>query len=189
MRIQEVLLAGFGGQGVLSMGQFLCYAGMLEKKEVSWVPSYGPEMRGGTANCMVIVSDRQIDSPVFEVCDAAILMNGPSYDKFEKSVRPGGILLYNSSLIESRNRRSDITVIGIPANEIAGSLGGAQVANMVMIGALLELAPVVAIDSVLECLRKVLPASKHHLLPLNRQAMEAGAEFIKAQPEDEKLAV
>lgn len=187
MRIQEILLAGFGGQGVLSMGQFLCYAGMLENKEVSWVPSYGPEMRGGTANCMVIVSDRQIDSPVFEQCDAAVLMNGPSYDRFEKKVRPGGIILYNSSLIESRNRRSDVTVIGVPANDIAISRGSSQVANMVMIGALLELVPIVTIDSVLECLRKVLPASRHHLLPLNREAMEAGAEHIRARPQDVKM--
>ena len=188
MSVKEVLLAGFGGQGVLSMGQFLCYAGMLEEREVSWVPSYGPEMRGGTANCMVIVSDHPIDSPVLDACDAAILMNGPSYDKFEKTARPGGILLFNSSLIESRNRRSDVTVIGVPANEIATSLGSGQVANMVMIGALLELSSVVSIDSVLECLRKVLPSSKHHLLPLNRQAMEAGGQYVRSQPGEEQLA-
>lgn len=136
--IEQVIMAGFGGQGVMSMGQLLAYSGMLEGKNVSWLPSYGPEMRGGTANCNVIVSDDEIGSPIVTEATAVIAMNLPSLDKFEHSVMPGGTLIINSSLIERKCSRTDIDVFYIPANEIADELGNNRVANMVMLGAYLK---------------------------------------------------
>ncbi|MTI94858.1 MAG: 2-oxoacid:ferredoxin oxidoreductase subunit gamma [Firmicutes bacterium] len=173
----ELILAGFGGQGVMSMGQMLTYAGMIEGKEVSWIPSYGPEMRGGTANCAVVISDEQIGSPVVTEPDIVIAMNLPSMDKFEPMLKSGGILIYNSSLIERSVSRDDITVIPVPANEVAGELGNSRVANMVIMGTLLSKASLVSKEGILEALRKVLPSHRHDLLTVNEQALERGAEY------------
>jgi len=172
----EIIVAGFGGQGVLLTGQLLAYAGLLEGKQVAWVPSYGPEMRGGTANCSVIISDRSIGSPLVDEPGAALVFNQPSLDKFEKHIRNRGLLLINSSTVDTRGvKRKDLQVHHIPANEIAARLGNDRVVNMVMLGAYLELTGVVSIDSVLAALAKVLPVNKHSLLTVNRKAAEAGA--------------
>lgn len=180
MAEEKIIMAGFGGQGVMSMGQLLTYAGMIEEKNVSWLPSYGPEMRGGTANCAVIVSDKQVGSPIItNDATAAIVMNLPSLDKFEADIREGGNLLINSSLIEKKATRDDLKVFYVKANEIANDLGNAKVANMVMLGAYLEITKTVKVESVIEALKKVFGPAKEHLVPLNKQALEKGAEAVR----------
>jgi len=176
---ERVIMAGFGGQGVMSMGQILTYAGMIENKNVSWLPSYGPEMRGGTANCNVMVSDNLIGSPIVTEATAAIVMNRPSLDKFEDDIEANGNLLINSSLIDRKANRDDVNVYYIPANEIAVELGNAKAANMVMLGAYLELTKAVGIESIIEAFKKVFGESKSHLIPLNKNALEKGAEAVK----------
>ena len=152
----KVICAGFGGQGVMSMGQLLAYAGMIEDKHVSWLPSYGPEMRGGTANCGVTVSDEEIGSPIItNDADIAIVMNLPSLIKFEKDVKPGGKIFVNSSLIEKKVERTDIEVYYIDANKIAADIGNIKAANLVMLGAVLKSTPIVDIESILEAFKKV----------------------------------
>lgn len=175
---RQIIVAGFGGQGVLLMGQLLAYAGMLEGQEVSWMPSYGPEMRGGSANCAVVISDRPVGSPKVEDATAVIAMNRPSMEQFEKNVVPGGGLLYNSSLIEVKPTRDDIRVVAVPCNDIAQELGNARVANMVMLGAYIELTKLFPMDALVEALRHKLGPSKEKLIPLNRKAMEAGAACV-----------
>lgn len=178
--LQEVIIAGFGGQGVLSMGQLLTYAGMLEGKQVAWYPSYGPEMRGGTANCGVTVSDKEISCPLVSEPTTAIVMNRPSLVKFEPIVKPGGLLLVNSSLVDKKASRKDIRVIEILANDLAAEkLGNTRVANIIMLGAFLELTKTVNIDAIIESLKMVLPERRHNLIPLNRQALELGAEVVR----------
>ena len=176
---QEIISAGFGGQGVLSLGQLLAYAGMLEDKNVSWLPSYGPEMRGGTANCSVIVSSDPVGSPVVTEGDAVIVLNKPSLDKFESVLKPGGLLLINSSLIERKTSRDDIKVYYIPANEIAAKLGNPKVANMIMLGAFVEASGIVKKKSIIEAFGKVLGERKAHLLPVNEKAYDEGAALVK----------
>jgi 2-oxoglutarate ferredoxin oxidoreductase subunit gamma len=179
----ELLIAGFGGQGVLSMGQTLSYAGMVEGKEISWMPSYGPEMRGGTANCIVIVSDRRISSPIISRFDSVIVLNQPSMDKFENAVKPGGLLLYDSTNIISPPTRDDIRIVPIAASEEAAALKNMRIMNMVMLGAFLEQTHVVNIDAVMQALKKVLPERYHNLLPLNGQALRRGVELCaQAEP-------
>ena len=177
---EKVICAGFGGQGVMSMGQLLTYAGMIEDKQVSWLPSYGPEMRGGTANCNVIVSESLIGSPII-VDDAtcAIVMNLPSLEKFEADLAPQGKLLINSSLIEKKASRDDVTAYYIPANEIAIELGNDKVANMVMLGAYIELTHVVEVESLHKAFMKVFGERKAHLIDINMKALEKGAEAVK----------
>ncbi len=180
MAEEKIIMAGFGGQGVMSMGQLLTYAGMIEEKNVSWLPSYGPEMRGGTANCAVIVSEKQVGSPIItNDATAAIVMNLPSLDKFEADIREGGKLLINSSLIEKKATRDDLKVFYVKANEIANDLGNGKVANMVMLGAYLEITKIVKVESVIEALKKVFGPAKEHLVPLNKQALEKGAEAVR----------
>ncbi len=177
---EKVIMAGFGGQGVMSMGQLLTYSGMIENKNVSWLPSYGPEMRGGTANCNVLVSDKLIGSPVItNDATTAIVMNLPSLIKFEEDVISGGKLLINSSLIERKAKRDDLEVYYVPASEIAVELGNAKVANMVMLGAYLELTKAVEIKSIFEAFKKVFGEKKAHLIPLNEEALKKGAEAVK----------
>jgi 2-oxoglutarate ferredoxin oxidoreductase subunit gamma len=176
---QEFIFAGFGGQGVLLMGQLLAYAAMDEGKKVSWIPSYGPEMRGGTANCTVIVSDREIGSPVVGSPSCVVAMNLPSLDKFEDRVKPGGVLVINSSLVTREPKRQDVTVIKVPATDVASELGNIRVANMAALGAVVEATQVVAPDSVLEALRQNLPQHRQNLLPLNREAIEKGRNAAK----------
>ena len=180
MAEEKIIMAGFGGQGVMSMGQLLTYAGMIEDKNVSWLPSYGPEMRGGTANCAVIVSDKQVGSPIINNdATAAIVMNLPSLTKFEADVRKDGMLLVNASLIENKAKRDDLKVFYIKANEIANDLGNAKVANMVMLGAYLEITKIVKVESIIEALKKVFGPAKEHLVPLNKDALEKGAEAVR----------
>jgi 2-oxoglutarate ferredoxin oxidoreductase subunit gamma len=174
----EILFAGFGGQGILSMGMTLAYAGIVEGKEVSWMPSYGPEMRGGTANCIVIVSDKRISSPIVTRFDALVAMNQPSVDKFEKAVKPGGIIMYDSGNIIVPPTRTDVTVAPVPVEAEALKLNNLKVRNMIMLGAFLSVCQVVGTTAVVKALSKVLPERYHHLLPLNRRALERGETLV-----------
>jgi 2-oxoglutarate ferredoxin oxidoreductase subunit gamma len=176
--LHQMISAGFGGQGVLLLGQLIAYSGMNEGKNVSWMPSYGPEMRGGTANCSVIVSDEEIGSPVVTDADAVVVMNRPSLEKYEANVAPGGKLFINSSLIDIKATRDDIDIYYIPANEIADELGNARVANIVMLGAYLKQTGVVQPDTLIACLSETLGEKKAHLIPLNEQAMQKGAACV-----------
>ena len=178
---QEIVIAGFGGQGVLSMGMTLAYAGMVEDKDVSWMPSYGPEMRGGTANCTVILNDEKISSPIINSFDTAIILNQPSMVKFESTVNPGGQIIYESNNILSPPTRNDITVLNIPANLEAVKLNNKRVMNMIILGVYLGLNPVLKTESILKALEKVLPERHHHLIPLNKKALERGMD-LAAEP-------
>ncbi len=177
---EEIIIAGFGGQGVLSMGQTLGYAAMVEDKYVSWMPSYGPEMRGGTANCMTILSDNHISSPIISQFDTAILLNQPSMDKFESRVKPGGIILYEPNTIPHPSVRKDIEIYAIAASQEANKLNNSRIANMIMLGAYLERKPMVSIDSIIKALKKVLPERYHNLLDINRKGLEVGSEIMKS---------
>jgi Pyruvate:ferredoxin oxidoreductase and related 2-oxoacid:ferredoxin oxidoreductases, gamma subunit len=173
------IFAGFGGQGVLLIGQLLALAGMNEGREVSWLPSYGPEMRGGTANCSVVVSDEPIASPVLSMADCVIAMNTPSLDKFESCVNPGGKLFINSSIIEKKATRTDIDVYYVPCNEIADSLQNPKVGNMAMLGAYIEATKAVEVKSILDALLYKLGEKKAKFIPLNEKAIQMGAESIR----------
>ena len=176
--LEELIVAGFGGQGVLSLGMTLAYAGMVEDKEISWMPSYGPEMRGGTANCITILSDKKISSPIISTFDSAIILNQPSMDKFAGRIKPGGLLLYESGNIFKPSTRTDIDIIGIMATTEAILMKNAKIMNMIMLGAYLQLKPVVKNESILEALKKVLPEKYHHLLAINQQALEKGEAMV-----------
>ena len=176
--LEEMIVAGFGGQGVLSMGMTLAYAGMLEDKEISWMPSYGPEMRGGTANCMTIVSDEPISSPILSTFDSVIVLNQPSMDKFAPRVKPGGLLLYDSSNILQPSQRTDIEIIAIPATNEAIRRKQPKTLNMILLGAFLSCKPVVSDASVFQALEKVLPEKYHHLLHDNREAFYWGKHLV-----------
>jgi 2-oxoglutarate ferredoxin oxidoreductase subunit gamma len=174
----EIIIAGFGGQGVLFAGQLLAYAGMGKGLGVTWIPSYGPEMRGGTANCTVIISDEEIGSPMVRYPQAVLAMNLPSLDKYEPMVKPGGVLVVNSSIIERAVTRTDIKVVMVPGNVIAEQLGDRRMTNMVMLGALLANLPVIPLEALEKALQEHLPARHQHLLPLNSQAIRKGAEYL-----------
>lgn len=180
MSTEKLLLAGFGGQGIMSMGMMLAYSGMIENKHVSWCPSYGPEMRGGTANCSVIISDNEVASPIVNAeATVVVAMNMPSLKKFESYVAKGGLLLVNSSLIEEKSLRDDIDVRYIKANHIAKEIEpSGKVANMVMLGALIELKPMVKVDTLKEAFLKVFGENKAKFLPMNEQAISNGAKTI-----------
>lgn len=178
-KAHEIIFAGFGGQGILSMGQIISYSAMIENKEVSWMPSYGPEMRGGTANCIVIVSPSKISSPIVSRFDSALILNQPSLEKFEHEVKPGGLLIYEESTIINPPKRDDLEILSIPANEEAQKLGKKQVANMILVGAFLARRPIVKIENIIKALRKVLPERHHHLIPLNEQALELGQKIAR----------
>ena len=177
IQTQEMIIAGFGGQGVLSMGQIISYSAMKEGKEVSWMPAYGPEMRGGTANCIVIVSPQKVSSPIVTMFDSAIILNQPSLDKFDSKVKPGGLLVCEQSTIITPSVRTDIEILMIPAVEQAVKMGKRQIANMIILGAFLERKPVVSISNVLLALKEVLPERHHHLIPLNEEALQIGKHF------------
>ncbi|MFZ1730771.1 MAG: 2-oxoacid:acceptor oxidoreductase family protein [Bacteroidota bacterium] len=179
--LEEVIFAGFGGQGVLSMGQVLAYAGMIENREVCWMPSYGPEMRGGTANCIVTVSSDEISSPIIGTFLTVVALNQPSLDKFEMAVKPGGTLIYDSTNIIDPPTRTDIDIVPIPASEEAVKLKNTKIMNMIVLGAFLAKREAVKIESVLDALRKVLPERHHHLIPLNEQALQRGRELAFAK--------
>ena len=175
---EEIIIAGFGGQGVLSMGKILAYGGIMQDQEVSWLPSYGPEMRGGTCNVSVVLSDNKISSPVLSRFDTAIILNQQSMDKFEKQVKPGGLLLYDTNGITRHPERTDITICRIDAVEEAAKMGNAKAYNMVVLGAFLKMKPIVTMDNVLKGLKKSLPPRRHNLIPMNEQAITAGMEAV-----------
>ncbi len=176
---EEIIIAGFGGQGVLSMGQILCYSGVMENKEVSWMPSYGPEMRGGTANCIAIISDTRISSPIVTKFDTVIALNQPSLDKFESAVKPGGLLIYEASTILNPPKRTDIDIIPIEAANEAAKLKNSRVMNMIVLGAFLQKKPILKMENIIEGIKKVLPERYHHLIPLNKQALKRGMELAE----------
>lgn len=175
----QIIMAGFGGQGVMSMGKILAEAGLKEGKNVSWLPSYGPEMRGGTANCSVIISEEPVGAPTVTEATAAIVMNRPSLDKFEKDVIPGGNLFINSSLIDKKATRTDINVYYVPANEIANDMGSGKIANMVMLGAYLKVTNAAKEDTIMEYISEVFSGKKASVVPMNKEALKRGADCIK----------
>ncbi len=175
----SIIISGFGGQGTLFAGQLLTYAALDYDKICTWIPSYGPEMRGGTAHCTVIISDEEIGSPLVRYPDAVIAMNLPSLDKYEHLVKAGGVLLANSSLINRPIERKDITGLDIPGNEIAEEMGNSRITNMVMTGALLELMPVLPMEVLKSALDKHMPERNRKFLPLNYEALDAGAIFAR----------
>lgn len=175
---QEIIISGFGGQGVLSMGKILAYAALMEGKEVTWMPAYGPEQRGGTANVTVIISDSPISSPILSSYDTAILLNQPSLDKFQPKVKVGGTLIYDSFGIIDKPTRTDIGNWHIPAMEIAAELKMMKCFNMFVLGGFLKIHPVVQTESVMKALKKTLPERHHDLLPLNEKAILKGMEII-----------
>ena len=175
----EYIIAGFGGQGMLLIGKFLAMACMMDGKHVSWLPSYGPEMRGGTANCSVVVSDKPIASPLVDMADVVIAMNRPSLDKFENSVRPGGTLVINSSIIDRKAVRTDVEVVYCDANKIAEEVGNPKGANVAILGALLAKSPVCSTDTMVEAIRIELGEKKAKFLEGNKKALVAGMEAAK----------
>lgn len=175
----EIIIAGFGGQGVLSMGKILAYSGLMENKEVTWMPAYGPEQRGGTANVTVIVSEERISSPILSQYDVAIVLNQPSLDKFESKVKPGGILIYDGFGIINPPTRKDINVYRIDAMDKAAELKNSKVFNMIVLGGLLKVCPIVSTDGLNKALYKTLPERHHGLIPLNMEAVEAGGQIIE----------
>ncbi len=174
-----LLAAGFGGQGILTLGQLVAYTAMNEGRFVTWIPSYGPEMRGGTANCSVVVSDAEIASPVVNHADAVVIMNQPSLEKFEKMVKPGGVLIYNSDLVTYKNPRTDVKVIPVPANSAAAELGNDKVANVIALGALAEATDLMKPETCLETLKEMLGKKKAQLLELNINAFARGREIAR----------
>lgn len=175
----EIIMAGFGGQGVMAMGKILAEAALKEGKNVSWLPSYGPEMRGGTANCNVIVSDEPVGAPVVSEATAALILNRPSLDKFEGDVIPGGVLIINSSLIDQKAKREDIKVYYVPANDIANELGNGRIVNMVMLGAYLEASGAAKQDTIMEIITEIFSGKKASVIPVNKEALVRGAACIK----------
>lgn len=176
---QEIIIAGFGGQGVLSMGKILAYSGLMEGKEVTWMPSYGPEQRGGTANVTVILSDEPISSPILNEYDIAIVLNQPSMDKFESKVKPGGILIYDSYGIHQPINRTDINIYQVDAMDAATEMKNEKAFNMIILGGLLKIAPMVQLENVLLGLKKSLPERHHKLIPMNEAAIKKGMEIIR----------
>lgn len=176
---EEIIIAGFGGQGVLSMGKIMAYSGMMQGMEVSWMPSYGPEMRGGTANVNVILSDERISSPILRSFDTAIILNQQSMDKFENAVKPGGILIYDGNGITRHPERKDIDIYRIEAAEEAVRMKMQKVFNMIVLGGFLKVKPILETGNVLKGLKKSLPERYHHLIPLNEEAIKRGKEIIQ----------
>ena len=176
---EEILIAGFGGQGVLSMGKIMAYSGVMQDMEVSWMPSYGPEMRGGTANVIVILSNERISSPVIRHFDTAIILNQQSLDKFESSVKPGGVLIYDGNGITRHPERKDISVYRVDATEEASRMNSPKTFNMVVMGGFLKVKPVLKLENVIKGLKKSLPERYHKLIPENEKALLRGEEIIR----------
>jgi 2-oxoglutarate ferredoxin oxidoreductase subunit gamma len=176
---EEIIIAGFGGQGVLSMGKILAYSGLMQGQEVSWMPSYGPEQRGGTANVTVILSDTPVSSPVLNNYDTAIVLNQPSLDKFESKVKAGGTLIFDSNGFTRFPERTDINIYRIDATEYAVANNMAKTMNMLILGGLLKIRPIVTVENVMKGLKKSLPERHHHLLGKNEEAINKGMELIR----------
>ena len=175
---EEIIIAGFGGQGVLSMGKILAYSGIMQDQEVSWMPSYGPEMRGGTANVTVILSDDRVSSPILNSYDTGIILNQQSMDKFEESIKVGGTLLYDPNGITRHPSRTDIKIYKINAAEKAAEMGNTKIFNMVVLGAYLKIKPIVKMENVIKGLKKSLPERYHHMVALNEEAIYKGMENV-----------
>lgn len=178
---EEIIISGFGGQGVLSMGKILAYSGIMEGKEVTWMPSYGPEQRGGTANVTVILSDKRITSPVLNAYDTAIVLNQPSLDRFMPQIKTGGTLIYDPASILVPPTRTDINIYSIPAMSEAANMQNAKVFNMLLLGGLIKVRPIVTIEDVVQGLHKTLPERHHHLIPMNEQAIRHGMEIVRLE--------
>ncbi len=176
---EEIIIAGFGGQGVLSMGKILAYSGIMQDMEVSWMPSYGPEMRGGTANVTVILSEENVSSPILNEYDTAIILNQQSMDKFEERVKPGGLLLYDGNGITRHPERKDINIFRVDAAEESAKMSTTKTFNMIVLGAYLKVKPVVKLENVTAGLKKSLPERHHHLIPVNEDAITRGLEIVK----------
>ncbi len=176
---EEIIIAGFGGQGVLSMGKILAYSGIMQNREVSWMPSYGPEMRGGTANVTVIVSDERISSPILRSYDTAIILNQQSMDKFEQTVKTYGTLLYDPNGITKHPTRADINIYRVEGAKKAAEMGNTKIFNMIVLGAYLKMKPIVKIENVIKGLRKSLPERYHKLIPLNEDAIRMGMNSVE----------
>jgi len=177
--LERIIISGFGGQGVMLMGRLLAYAGMIEGKKVAWMPSYGPEMRGGTANCTVLISSNEIGSPIVSHPKILIAMNQPSLDKFEPNVRENGLIILNSSLIKREVKRKDVNIIKIPADDIAARLGNSRAANMVVLGAYVKKSGVVKMETIFKALEKALAGRNQKLIDINKKALKQGAELVK----------
>ena len=177
----SIIIAGFGGQGVLFAGQLLAYAALGAGKQVTWIPSYGPEMRGGTAHCTVVIGDEPIGAPLVRNPDVAITLNLPSTDKYEPLVKPGGVLVVNRSLVQRPIQRQDITVLAVPADDMATELGNRRLANVILLGALLAVRPILEPAAIEQALAEHLPERHAHLLELNKQALQAGMAFAREQ--------
>jgi 2-oxoglutarate ferredoxin oxidoreductase subunit gamma len=176
---EEVIISGFGGQGALFAGQLLAYTGMDEGWHVTWIPSYGPEMRGGTAHCIVIVSDDSIGSPIIRQPTACIVMNPPSMEKYEPRVKPGGVLVANSTLVRATSERADLSTVYIPANELAAELGNVKMANVVLLGALLGTREILPIDSIKRTMEIHIPERRKHIIEPNKRALDRGVAFVR----------
>jgi 2-oxoglutarate ferredoxin oxidoreductase subunit gamma len=176
---EEIIIAGFGGQGVLSMGKIMAYSAVMQDMEVSWMPSYGPEMRGGTANVIVIISSERISSPIIRHYDTAIILNQQSLDKFEQMVKPGGILIYDSNGITRHPERKDLAIYRIDATEEASKMNSPKIFNMIVLGGFLKIKPIIKIENVIKGLKKSLPERYHNLIPMNEKALVRGNEIIK----------
>jgi len=176
---EEVIVSGFGGQGALFAGQLLTYTGMDGGYQVTWIPSYGPEMRGGTAHCTVILSDDPIGSPIIRNPTAAIVMNPPSMEKYGPLVKPGGVLVANSTLIRARSERDDITVVYVPANDLAAELGNIKMANVVLLGALLATRPILPVEAVKKAMEDHIPERRKHIIEPNKRALDRGIEYVQ----------
>lgn len=175
---EEIIIAGFGGQGVLSMGKIMAYSGIMQDQEVSWMPSYGPEMRGGTANVTVILSDERISSPILTRYDTAIILNQQSMDKFEPMVKQGGTLIYDGNGITRHPERKDIKIYRVEAADEAAKMGFSKIFNMIVLGGFLKVRPIISLENVIQGLKKSLPARYHHLIPDNEKALKRGMEII-----------
>lgn len=178
-KVERIILAGFGGQGILFLGKVLAEAGMHAGKHVSWIPSYGPEMRGGTANCTVIISENEIASPMVTVPDAVVAMNRPSVAKFNLRIKAGGMLMYNSSLIERQEFRDDIRLVEIPASDIADELNNPRVANLVMAGAYCKFSKLLSYDKLVEIMPGLMPGNKKEMLEVNLAAIKKGFDYVE----------
>ena len=177
MSTKQLLFSGFGGQGILFAGKFIAYKGLMDQKQVSWLPSYGPEMRGGTASCSVIVSDEPVGSPIVSTPDILIAMNLPSLDKYESTVAKGGMIIMDSSLIERKVVRDDVKVFAVPATQMASDNGMPTLANMILVGKLLKELDDFGEESVTAALKKVISAKRADMMDVNRKAMQLGADY------------
>jgi len=177
MKTTQILIAGFGGQGVLFAGKFLAYKGMIEDQQVSWLPSYGPEMRGGTANCSVILSDSPVGSPIITQPDVLVAMNLPSLQKFVDTVVPGGMIFVDSTLIDAKVEREDVQVFYIPASQMARDAGFASLSNMVLLGKVMKETGVVSFDGLAETFQMFIPAKRANLIDINCQALKLGCDY------------